>query len=112
MYAIVEIGAKQYKVAKGDQILVEQAVKPRAHKLSLDKVLLAVKDKKAGGERSRTIKIGNPYLKEAKVNCEIIKQCKGKKTIAFKFRRRKNSQWKKGHRQKLVLVEIKEISIK
>lgn len=104
MYAIVEVGAKQYKVAKGDQILIEKAVTPRAHKLSLDKVLLSVEGKK--------VKSGNPYLKEAKVNCEIIEQCKGKKTIAFKFRRRKNSQWKKGHRQKLVLVKVKEISIK
>ncbi len=112
MYAIVEVGAKQYKVAKGDQILVDKAVGPRTRKLSIEKVLLAVKDKKAGGERSQTIKIGNPYLKEAKVNCEIIEQRKGKKTIAFKFRRRKNSQWKKGHRQKLVLVKVTEISIK
>ena len=87
MYAIVEVGNRQYKVAEKDEILIEKAVGPRAQKLSLDKVLLAVKDKK--------VKIGSPYLKDAKVNCEIKAQVKGKKRIAFKFKRRKSSQSKK-----------------
>lgn len=104
MYAIVEIQGKQYKVAEKDEILVEKAISPRTHKLSLDKVLLAVKDKK--------VKIGNPYLKEAKVNCEIMGQLKGKKKMAFKFRKRKSSQSKRGHRQKLVLLKVKEIVLK
>lgn len=104
MYAIVEVGSRQYKVAKDDEILVEKAVTPRTHKLSLDKVLLAVKDK--------NVKVGNPYLKDAKVNCEVISHLKGEKKIAFKFRRRKNSQSIKGHRQKLVLLKVKEIVVK
>lgn len=103
MYAIVEAGNRQYKVAKDDKILIEKALTPRAHKLSLDKVLLIVKDKK--------VKIGNPYLKTAKVDCEIVTRLKDKKKIAFKYRRRKSSQSKKGHRQKLVLVKIKDIVI-
>ena len=104
MYAIVEVGNKQLKVAKTDKVLIEKALTPRAHKLSLDKVLLIAKDK--------NVKIGNPYLKDAKVNCEVISRLKGEKKIAFKYRRRKDSQTKKGHRQKLVLVEIKEIVAK
>ena len=75
MYAIIEIGSRQYKVAEQDELLIETAVSARTHKLSFDKVLLAVKGKDA--------KIGNPYLKGAKVNCEVIAHLKGKKKIAF-----------------------------
>ncbi len=104
MYAIVEIGNRQYKVAEKEEILVEKAFSARTHKLSLDKVLLAVKDKKAH--------IGTPYLKDAKVNCEVIAHVKGKKKFAYKYRKRKSSQSKMGHRQKMVLLKIKEIVTK
>lgn len=104
MYAIVEVGNKQYKVVENSEILVEKAVSSRTHKLALDRVLLIAKDK--------NIKIGKPYLKDAKVNCEIKAHCKDKKKIAFKYRRRKSSQSKKGHRQKLVLLKVKEIVAK
>jgi len=101
MYAIVEVGNRQYKVAENDELLIEKAVSPRAHKLSLEKVLLIAKDK--------TIRIGQPYLKGAKVNCEVKARLRDKKKIAFKYRRRKSSQSKGGHRQELVLVKVKEI---
>ena len=104
MYAIVEVGNKQFKVAKDDEILIEKALSPRAQKVSLDKVLLTVKDK--------NVKIGNPYLKDTKVNCEVKARLKGKKKIAFKFRRRKDSQTIRGYRQQLVLVKVKEIASK
>lgn len=101
MYAIVEVGSRQYRVAENDELLIERTFPSRALKLSLDKVLLIVKDK--------TVKLGNPYLKDAKINCEVRRKLKGKKKIAFKFRRRKNSQSKRGYRQKFVLVKVKEI---
>ena len=103
MYAIVEVGSKQFKVAKDDEILIEKAVGPRTHKLSLDKVLLIVKDNKA--------KIGTPYLKEAKVNCEVVNHQKGKKVISFKWRRRKDTHRKKGYRAQLVLIKVKDIHL-
>ena len=101
MYAIVEVGNRQYKVAKNEELLIEKALGPKTQKLSLDKVLLIAKDKR--------VLLGNPYLKNARVNCEVKAQLKGKKSIAFKFRRRKSSQSKRGHRQKLILVKVKEI---
>jgi large subunit ribosomal protein L21 len=103
MYAIVEVGNSQFKVFEKDELLIEKAVSLRTHKLSLGKVLLAVKGKE--------VKIGRPYLKNAKVNCEVKKFLKGEKKIAFKYRRRKSSQFKKGQRQKLVLVKINELQI-
>lgn len=104
MYAIVEVGNRQYKVAENDEILIEKVISSRIHKLSLNKVLLISKDKKT--------KIGNPYLKDAKVNCEVVTHLRGKKKIAFKYRRRKSSQFKRGHRQQLILLKVKEIAIK
>jgi len=101
MYVIVEVGSRQYKVAENDEILIEKAISPRTHKVVLDKVLLAVKDKKA--------RIGNPYLTDTKLNCEVVRAVKGKKKIAFKYRRRKSSQSKTGYRQKMILVKVKEI---
>ena len=103
MYAIVEVGNRQYKVAENEEILIEKAISSRIHKLSLNKVLLISKDKKT--------KIGNPYLKDAKVNCEVVTHLRGKKKIAFKYRRRKSSQFKRGHRQQLILLKVKEIAI-
>lgn len=101
MYAIVEVGSRQYKVAENDELVIERTLPSGVHKLSLDKVLLIAKDK--------TVRLGNPYLKDVKVNCEVRLKLKGKKRIAFKFRRRKNSQSKRGYRQKLILVKVKEI---
>lgn len=101
MYAIVEVGNKQYRVSQNDEIWVEKAVSARSHKLALDKVLLAVKDKK--------VQMGNPYIKDAKVQCEVVRQGKGEKKIAYKCRRRKSSRSIRGHRQKMVLLRIKDI---
>jgi large subunit ribosomal protein L21 len=104
MYAVVEVGNKQYKVAENDEILIEKALLARRHKLSLDKVLLLTEGK--------DVKIGKPYLKDVKVNCEVMAHLKSKKKLAFKYRRRKSSQSKIGHRQKLLLVKVKEIVAK
>lgn len=101
MYAIVEVGNRQFKVAENDRILIERSLSPHTRRFSLDKVLLIVKD--------RNIKIGRPYLKDSKINCEVVAHVKDKKKIAFKFRRRKSFQFKKGHRQKLILAKVKEI---
>ncbi|MFH1045466.1 MAG: 50S ribosomal protein L21 [Candidatus Omnitrophota bacterium] len=103
MYAIVAVGNKQYKITENDQIVIERTTAPRTHKLSLDKVLVMVKDKK--------ITVGTPYIKDAKVECEVLAQVKGEKKIAYRYRRRKSSQSKKGHRQKCLLLKVKNIKV-
>lgn len=103
MYAIIEVGAKQYQVKKDDIIDVEKQNAKEGAELSLDKVLLVSKNKK--------IEIGQPYLKEAKVIATALKEVKGEKLVSFKYRRRKSSRWKKGHRQQLVRLKIKEIEL-
>ncbi|MFA5145002.1 MAG: 50S ribosomal protein L21 [Candidatus Omnitrophota bacterium] len=101
MYAIIEVGAKQYSVKKDDIIDVELIAAKEGKVVDLDKVLLVSKDKK--------IEIGQPYLKEAKVKATVLGQIKGEKLISFKYRRRKSSHWTKGHRQQLTRLKIKEI---
>jgi large subunit ribosomal protein L21 len=101
MYAIVQVGASQYKVSRGDAINVDKIVAKKRKSITLDKVLL-FKDKKE-------IKVGQPYIKDVKVTADILGDFKANKVISFKYRRRKSSRWKKGHRQQLTRLQIKEI---
>jgi len=104
MHAIVEIGSKQYKVSPEDQIDVERLDTEEGKTVTLDKVLLFSDNK--------NILIGKPYLKDTKIKAEVLRHFKGKKTISYKYRRRKASHWKKGHRQLLTRIKIKEIEFK
>ena len=101
MYAIVEVGGKQYRVEKEDVIDIERQNKQENQSLILNRVLLVAKDK--------DIQVGQPYVKGAKVSCLVIKNLKARKVISYKYRRRKSSSWKKGHRQLLTRIRIKEI---
>ena len=102
MYAIVETGAKQYKVSKGDVLEVESLGLKQGKEAKLSKVLF-VSDKK---ETS----IGRPYLKGASVVCEVVGKKRGPKTISLKYRRRHASSRRKiGHRQDYTVLKVKEI---
>jgi large subunit ribosomal protein L21 len=103
MYAIVEVGAKQFKVSKDDIIEVEKQLGQEGKEIALKNILLVSKDKK--------VEIGAPYVKEAKVTAVILEQIKGEKVISYKYRRRKSSHWEKGHRQQLTKLKIKEIEL-
>ena len=104
-FAIVETGGKQLRVEAKQLITVERLTKAvREKQVVLDKVLAA------GDEKS--FEVGNPYLKGASVRCEFIGEKKGDKTIIFKYRRRKNYRRKKGHRQILAELRVKEIQLK
>lgn len=103
MYAIVETGSKQYKVQKGDVFEVERLDVEPGKDLKLDKVLLCSKGK--------SVEIGKPYIKDANVVCEVVSHLRGDKVFAFKYRRRKNSRKKIGHRQELTKLKVKEIEV-
>lgn len=104
MYVVIEVGGKQYKVSQGDEIEVEKLKANKNETVKLDKVLLSVDEKK--------IEVGNPYLKDTYVIGEVLGHFKGAKKISFKYRRRKSSKTKKGHRQKLTRLKVKEIQLK
>jgi large subunit ribosomal protein L21 len=107
MYAVIEQGGKQTKIAEGDCINIDLAdVPPNAKKIELDKVLLVNDGKK--------VKIGTPYLKGAKVIATFKTTAedavvKGKKLYPMHLRRRKHSRKRVGHRQKYLQVVIDKI---
>lgn len=102
MYAIIEVEGKQYKVEKDDIIDIERQDKQEHKSLILSKVLLMADQ--------NNIHIGQPYVKGAKVKAIILKNLKAPKVISYKYRRRKSSHWRKGHRQLLTRIRIKEIA--
>ena len=107
MYAVIEQGGKQYKVADGDRLNIELTdVSPEARTIVLDKVLFV-----SDGEN---IKIGTPFLKTAKVTASFTQTAeksivKGRKLYPMNLRRRKNSRRRIGHRQKYLQVIIDKI---
>ncbi|MEW6075947.1 MAG: 50S ribosomal protein L21 [Candidatus Omnitrophota bacterium] len=101
MYAIIEVGAKQYIVREGDSIEVERQKTEQHKDIILKNVLLISSDKET--------KIGTPFLKDATVKAAVVEHTKGEKLISYKYRRRKSSHWTKGHRQNMTRLSIKEI---
>lgn len=107
MYAVIEQGGKQYKVAQGDYIDIELTdVADDAETIDLDKVLFVSDGKE--------VKIGTPYLEGAKVVGSFATTAeesvvKGKKLYPMQFRRRKASKRRIGHRQKYLRVTIDRI---
>lgn len=96
MFAIIEIGGKQYKVAPKDIIRVEKVAPETA------KVLLIADEK--------TTKIGVPFLNEAQVELKVLKTAKGDKVRTFKIKPKKRYKRLKGHRQ--IYSEMEVIGIK
>lgn len=100
-YAIIKTGGKQYRVAEGDVIDVEKLDLEPGTETTLSDVLFA-------GEGS-DIKLGDA-LSKASVVAEVLEQTKGKKVIAYKYRRRKGYHRTVGHRRKLTRLKIKSIT--
>ncbi|MBM5782382.1 MAG: 50S ribosomal protein L21 [Pelagibacterales bacterium] len=103
MFAIIETGGKQYRVAPNERITVEKIEGEVGSKITLNDVLFFQNEKSEAT-------FGSPLIKGAQVEAEIVKTYKGQKVIIFKKRRRQNSRRKQGHRQ--FRTEIKILSIK
>jgi large subunit ribosomal protein L21 len=102
MYAVVQTGGKQYKVAEGDTIEVNRVSVDAGSALTIDNVLMLNQD--------GSVKIGSPTIEGAKVQAEVIKHTRGPKLIIWKMKRRKGYRNKNGHRQDLSLLKINKIS--
>lgn len=98
MFAVIQTGGKQYKVAKDDVIRVEKLAGEAGAEIVLDQVLMV-------GE-----KIGAPVVAGAKVTATVVAQARGEKIIIFKKRRRQNSRRKNGHRQDITILRITDIA--
>ena len=102
MYAIIETGGKQYKVAVGDKVKVEKLVVDEGGEVVFDKVI-AVK-----GDDG--LKAGAPYVEGAKVVGEVTEQGKHKKVVVVHYKPKKNIRKKNGHRQAFTQVKIEKIN--
>lgn len=102
MYAVLETGGKQYRVAAGDTLEVESLEVEAGQPVTFDRILLVNNDGK--------ISVGSPTVASAKVVADVVEHKRGKKTIAFKMKRRKGYHRTVGHRQELTVVKIKEIN--
>jgi len=100
MYAIIETGGKQYRVSPGTEFQVEKLDVEPGKEVVFERVLMV------SGEQAI---VGSPLVENAKVVAEVVKQGKGRKVIVFKYKPRKHSQKKRGHRQMFTTVRIKEI---
>jgi len=100
-YAVVRSGGKQYKVAEGEEIVIEKITTPEGKTLNFDEVLLLVGDKKT--------KIGQPLIKGAKVKAKVVAHFKGKKIRVATFKAKSRYRRVKGHRQQLTRVKISSI---
>ena len=97
-YAVFKTGGKQYRVRKGDVIDVEKLDAEAEKEVSFDEVLLV-----SSGSKTT---VGAPFVDGAKVTARVVEQFRGKKGIAFKFKRRKGYHKTKGFRRHLTKLEI------
>ena len=102
MYAVIKTGGKQYRVAAGDKIKVEQIAADVGQEVVLDQVLAVG----SGGE----LKIGAPLVSGATVTAKVLAQGKHDKVRIFKLRRRKHYAKHQGHRQQFTELQIVAIA--
>ena len=102
MYAVIKTGGKQYRVAAGEKIKVEQIPADVGSKIALDQVLMV-------GE-GESVKIGTPVIKGASVTATVLSHGRHDKINIFKMRRRKHYQKHQGHRQNYTEIRIEAIS--
>ncbi|MDD5176006.1 MAG: 50S ribosomal protein L21 [Sterolibacterium sp.] len=101
MYAVIKTGGKQYRVAAGEKIKVEQIPADVGAEITLDQVLMV-------GE-GESVKIGTPVIAGASVTAKVLAHGRGPKIKIFKMRRRKHYQKHQGHRQNYTEIEISGI---
>ena len=100
-FAIFKTGGKQYKVQASEILKIEKLELSKNNKIEFNEVL-AYGDKKS-------IELGSPLIKGAKIEAELIKSSKERTVLVFKKNRRKNSRKKYGHRQPFTLIKINKI---
>ena len=103
MQAIIKTCGKQYTVSEGQLVYLEKLGAEAGETVVFDQVLAVV-----DGENS---KFGTPILEGAKVEAKVVRNGKGKKITVFKYRPKKGSSTKRGHRQPYTAVQIEKITV-
>ena len=102
MYAVLETGSKQYRVAAGDKIEIERLETEAGKPFTFDRVLLV----NNGGK----VTVGVPTVAGATVAADVVEHVRGEKKLTFKMKRRKGYHKTIGHRQELTVVKITAIN--
>jgi len=103
MYAVIKTGGKQYKVHEEQILKVEKLEGTEGSQIEFDDILMY-----SDGE---TITLGSPNVENALVKAHILDQGKGKKTLVFKYKRRKGYRKMRGHRQDYTEIKIESITV-
>ena len=103
LFAIAETSGQQFWFEKDRYYDIDRLNAKEKEKITIDKILL-IKDKD-------NISIGKPYIKNAKIELEVVSHKRDKKIIVYKMRPKKKTRRKMGHRQELTRVMVKSISI-
>jgi large subunit ribosomal protein L21 len=103
MYAVIEIGGKQYRVAPGDTLKVERLEVEAGETYTFTRVLLVANE--------GNVRVGTPALSGVQVTADVTGHLRGEKKIAFKMKRRKGYHRTIGHRQELTQVRITAIKV-
>ncbi len=102
MYAVIKTGGKQYRVAAGEKLKIEQIPADVGAEITLDQILMV-------GE-GESVKVGTPIVTGASVKATVLSQGRHDKVKIFKMRRRKHYQKHQGHRQNYTEIRIDGIS--
>lgn len=102
MYAVVKTGGKQYKVAPGEKLKIEQIPADVGAEVILDQVLMV-------GE-GESVRVGQPIVAGAAVKAKVLAQGRHPKVKIFKMRRRKHYQRTQGHRQNYTEIRVDAIA--
>lgn len=102
MYALINYKGKQYKVAQGDEILVDRLNGEVGSKVEIDSVLL-LKD-------GDSVSVGAPYVNGAKVSATISENIRSRKVLVYKYESKKDYHKMYGHRQHYTRIKIDSIN--
>ena len=102
MYAVLETGSKQYRVAAGDTLEIERLAVEAGKPFTFDRVLLVNNEGK--------LAVGSPTVSGASVLADVVAHKRGEKKLTFKMKRRKGYHKTIGHRQELTVVKITAIN--
>ncbi len=101
-FAVIKTGGKQYLVRFNQKLKIEKIDKKEGEEITFNEVLLL-------GDKSGNVKIGEPFVSDAKVKAKILSQGRGKKVIVFKYKPKKRYKKKQGHRQSYTEIQIEKI---
>jgi len=102
MYAIIADGGRQYKVEEGQELEIDLRDAAAGDQITFDRVLTISSEE--------GVKVGQPVVEGASVTAEVLAEVKGDKLYVQKFRRRKNSKRRTGHRQRYTKVRVSSIT--